>query len=652
MANETKVGVTAFAVLLGVFGYVLWGKYEHRLAALAGTSAEAPADPGGTPAADPLPETGGDLGDPTDPADAGAASLADFGDETAGDAFAADEPAFEDEPAFGDEPNFEQETGFEHEPAIAAVEPGEGPADEPAAADWGDAADWGEPEIAAPAAAEEAFLAEVEPAFDAGAAFGEDEAFADHAGFGAGPTGGNEAAELFAEVVPIDDAGVTVAAADPATAGTAGADGFGSFDPVPADPAPADFADDADADAMWGEPTAVAVAETDPAANADPAAGGFEDAAADWGFDVAAADDPGPAADGPADGFGADTFEADAFGADAFAAVDPDPLLAAAGEAADPAVDAANELAEDSEPLFFNEPADEEESAAVAAFDFPPTLDDPPTDAPELAWGGETEPAEETEFPADPAPGDDPGPAFAAVESDPEPAPKPLPEPEPEPPFDPLPAFASAPETPSDPEPAAVPASDPAPALDAPPVAVAEAGGSYQRDDAVRPAAAVVPAPFKWNGPKDRRIAEVRPGESYWTISKRAYGSVKYFKALARYNARRIPNPRKLAPGMKVVCPSPEILRPYDPELVAEEQRAANPAPKLSNGFGVDERGAPVFVVGPKDTLGAIAQAHLGRSSRWRQIYALNRDKIADPRRLKPGTLLDLPADAAGMRRR
>ena len=36
MANETKVGLTAFTALVGVFGYVLYGKYEHRLAELAG----------------------------------------------------------------------------------------------------------------------------------------------------------------------------------------------------------------------------------------------------------------------------------------------------------------------------------------------------------------------------------------------------------------------------------------------------------------------------------------------------------------------------------------------------------------------------------------------------------------------------------------
>ena len=61
MANETKVGLTAFTALVGVFGYVLYGKYEHRLAELAGEAtagqvadADADADAGDATDADPL----------------------------------------------------------------------------------------------------------------------------------------------------------------------------------------------------------------------------------------------------------------------------------------------------------------------------------------------------------------------------------------------------------------------------------------------------------------------------------------------------------------------------------------------------------------------------------------------------------------------
>ena len=225
---------------------------------------------------------------------------------------------------------------------------------------------------------------------------------------------------------------------------------------------------------------------------------------------------------------------------------------------------------------------------------------------------------------------------------------------------------ASEPEPAFTPEPEPVVAEAPqvaaAPPLSAPPVfAAAEprdrdrdatTDAEPTRDEAVRPAAASVPARFRWSGPDDRKVATVLPGETYWAISKRCYGDVKFFKALARYNARRITDPRKLKPGMKVVCPAPAVLRPYDPDLLAGAERRARPKPVASKGYGFDERGRPVFVVGPDDTLGGIARATLGKASRWRQIYALNRDKIADPDRLKPGTLLDLPADAGGVRRR
>ena len=674
MANETKLGVATFAVLLGVFGYVLYGKYEDRLTALAGGDAEQSA--GADPADDPLGDGDASLGTVTDADDTGDA--VDFGDEPAADPEAPVE-------LFGDE-----------EPALAAAEPDFGavpqdPADfaavEPVAADPADDWDagWGD----------EAVVAAEGPAYE-------------------GPE--FEQAEFDpAEVVPLTPDGTTVAAAGAAGAGDAAELGWGG-EPTPFESAePVELADAGGSDGAgeWGEPTA------DP-----PESAGFEDAAAAWGFDVADAE-PAPSTepafqDEP-------TLQGEPPPQDEFAVRD-EPLedetfAEAAIEVAEDvgswglaAADEATDAAEEALPLFFEEsteepaePAVAEEPILVAEGGADTAFGAEPVDDPRAPETGAMAFFEETE-PNDPAAGPTGDPAFAAAE----PAFGSFPEMAASEETDELPAPDSPADFPSDPTetaPAAdafaavelptvetadreptwdappvefaptepvladatpteptfpsepgfgdergfgeIPTSREAPALTAPGAVVAEASPEPpRRDEAVRPAAAVVPEPFRFRGPKDRKIAEVRPGETYWTISKRAYGSVKFFKALARYNAKRIRDPRKLQPGMKVVCPTPEALRPYDPDLLAEAERAANPAPKLSNGFGQDERGRPVFVVGPNDTLGGIAHAHLGKASRWKQIYAINRDKIPDPNRLKPGTLLDLPADAAGLRRR
>ena len=52
------------------------------------------------------------------------------------------------------------------------------------------------------------------------------------------------------------------------------------------------------------------------------------------------------------------------------------------------------------------------------------------------------------------------------------------------------------------------------------------------------------------------------------------------------------------------------------------------------------------YTVRPGDTLTSIAQATLGDGSRWRDIYALNQDQIANPNIIHAGQVLKLPNGA------
>ena len=54
-----------------------------------------------------------------------------------------------------------------------------------------------------------------------------------------------------------------------------------------------------------------------------------------------------------------------------------------------------------------------------------------------------------------------------------------------------------------------------------------------------------------------------------------------------------------------------------------------------------------MYRVGEGDTLGTIAQDHLGRSSRWPRIVELNRESLKDPDDMKLGMILRLPEDAS-----
>ncbi len=62
-------------------------------------------------------------------------------------------------------------------------------------------------------------------------------------------------------------------------------------------------------------------------------------------------------------------------------------------------------------------------------------------------------------------------------------------------------------------------------------------------------------------------LYEVQANDNYWSISKKQYGTYRYFDALAKYNAERVPDPTKLRPGMKVMTPPPQALEASFPEM-------------------------------------------------------------------------------------
>nr|AKB95205.1 LysM domain protein [uncultured bacterium] len=137
-------------------------------------------------------------------------------------------------------------------------------------------------------------------------------------------------------------------------------------------------------------------------------------------------------------------------------------------------------------------------------------------------------------------------------------------------------------------------------------------------------------------------ICEVKPNDTYWTISKRAYGTARYFSSLALYNQNRIPDPKKLRPGMKVIIPDPALLEERYPEFFKHSQ----PKSRLPSGYFLQADGTPAYRIGDRETLSEISQKHLGRASRWIQIFQMNRHILKDPNKLKQGSVIGLPDDA------
>jgi len=143
------------------------------------------------------------------------------------------------------------------------------------------------------------------------------------------------------------------------------------------------------------------------------------------------------------------------------------------------------------------------------------------------------------------------------------------------------------------------------------------------------------------DGEKHKSVI-VQNGENYSKISRRVYGTTRYFSALAVFNQHRIANPNSMRPGMIVLTPEAKLLEERYPQLFLDRQ----PKVEAPSGFLLLEDGAPAYRVGARETLSEISERFLGRSSRWVEIYELNRSVLADPNTLKPGLVLALPEDA------
>lgn len=148
----------------------------------------------------------------------------------------------------------------------------------------------------------------------------------------------------------------------------------------------------------------------------------------------------------------------------------------------------------------------------------------------------------------------------------------------------------------------------------------------------------------------------VKPHDNFWTISKQQYGTARLFMALTRYNHNRVSDPGQLRPGMQVATPPREVLEREFPDLIDKSPReprspgnaeAGHDGHKPQAGYFVGPSGESLYRIGAADTLTGISQRHLGRSSRWTEIYDRNRDVLKRPDALQIGTVIRLPPDAS-----
>ncbi len=151
------------------------------------------------------------------------------------------------------------------------------------------------------------------------------------------------------------------------------------------------------------------------------------------------------------------------------------------------------------------------------------------------------------------------------------------------------------------------------------------------------------------NSTRPAETYEVQPNDNFWVISQKVYGSGAYFKALAEHNRGKVGQINNLRVGETLSTPTVAQLEQSYPDLCPRTNRREAVRSRLSptslHGAYV---GGRTYQVQAGDTLFDIARNELGKASRWKEIYELNRDALGkDCDYLTPGMRLTLPAKDA-----
>jgi LysM repeat protein len=133
---------------------------------------------------------------------------------------------------------------------------------------------------------------------------------------------------------------------------------------------------------------------------------------------------------------------------------------------------------------------------------------------------------------------------------------------------------------------------------------------------------------------------------SVQVIARRLRSRVPGLTADSILEANPLANPARLIAG-RTVLKIPEDPKNIEGKVVTVQRPIAGPDAGSERAEAANDSppaGAQTYTVRDGDTLSTISQRLYGRSALWERIFEANRDTIRDPARLKPGTVLTIPA--------
>ncbi len=97
-----------------------------------------------------------------------------------------------------------------------------------------------------------------------------------------------------------------------------------------------------------------------------------------------------------------------------------------------------------------------------------------------------------------------------------------------------------------------------------------------------------------------------------------------------------------IAEVQEIMLPSPGKAKEMQAEQIGEETFLIEKEEIIESEIKVSTK---EYIIQKDDTLSKIAQEQLGRASRWKYLYELNKDRIKDPNKLKVGQKIIIPIE-------
>jgi len=169
----------------------------------------------------------------------------------------------------------------------------------------------------------------------------------------------------------------------------------------------------------------------------------------------------------------------------------------------------------------------------------------------------------------------------------------------------------------------------------------AESAQSQTPDSLQMPARGSAETALSLGEPVPNLTIQVKKGDSLGKIAKQYLGDFNRYPEIYALNQNKLMNPNDLRIGMSLELPIPDPAAQTGIPAAAPRQAtetAASDAPPAEPSF-------VEHTVRPGESLSTLARQHLGSSSRYREIFAANRDQLQNPNHLNVGMTLRIPVE-------